>query len=501
MRRASRDHERRVSTLSDEIPGRHGWLRQVRIIQGGMGVAISGWRLARAVASHRACMGVVSGTALDSVVARRLQDGDTGGHLRRAIEAFPDQAVAGRVLDRFFVPMGKKATTPYRRVGMQSHLERPLVRDLTVLAAFVEVVLAREGHRGPVGINLLTKVKAPTLPTLYGAMLAGVDCILMGAGIPREIPGVLDAFAEGRGASLRLLDGPTGDEPAPMLRFDPDGVGYGAAQLPRPAFLPIVSADSLAAMLLRRSTGSVEGFIVEGPLAGGHNAPPRGRTVLDETGQPVYGERDQADTARMVELGLPFWLAGATGSPESLAAAREAGATGIQLGTLFAFSRESGMDPDLRVRIIRDAREGGAKVRTDPRASSTGYPFKVVQVEGSVSVPEVYEARPRVCDNGYLREPVSTGGGSITYRCAAEPLPAYVAKGGSEEDAAGRRCLCNGLLATCGHPQVQKDGTVEPPIVTSGDDLGRLVGLLPAGRDDYGADDVIRYLTGAASAL
>src|ERR1039458_216654 len=220
--------------------------RHPRIAQGGMGVAISGWRLARAVASHRACMGVVSGTALDSVVARRLQDGDTGGHLRRAIEAFPDQGVAGRVLDRFFVPMGKKVGTPYRRVGMQTHVERPLVRDLTVLAAFVEVVLAREGHRGRVGINLLTKVKAPTLPTLYGAMLAGVDCILMGAGIPREIPGVLDAFAEGRGARLRLLDGPTTDELAPMLRFDPEGVGYGAAQLPRPAFLPIVSADSLA---------------------------------------------------------------------------------------------------------------------------------------------------------------------------------------------------------------------------------------------------------------
>lgn len=492
---------RGVSTLSNEVQGRHGWLRQVRIIQGGMGVAISGWQLARAVASHRACMGVVSGTALDSVVARRLQDGDSGGHLRRAIEAFPDQGVAGRVLDRFFVPMGKKAATPYRRVGMQTHVERPLVRDLTVLAAFVEVVLAREGHRGRVGINLLTKVKAPTLPTLYGAMLAGVDCILMGAGIPREIPGVLDAFAEGRGASLRLFDGPAGDEPAPMLRFDPEGVGYGAAQLSRPAFLPIVSADLLAAMLLRRSNGSVEGFIVEGPLAGGHNAPPRGRTVLDETGQPVYGERDQADSARMAELGLPFWLAGATGSPESLAAARAAGATGIQLGTLFAFSRELGMDPELRVKIIHDAREGGAEVRTDPRASSTGYPFKVVQVEGSVSVPEVYEARPRVCDNGYLREAVSTAGGSITYRCAAEPVPAYLAKGGSEEDTAGRRCLCNGLLATCGHPQVQKDGTVEPPIVTSGDDLGRLVGLLPAGRDDYGADDVIRYLTGAASEL
>ncbi|MGD8321328.1 MAG: hypothetical protein PVJ02_12765, partial [Gemmatimonadota bacterium] len=35
------------------------------IIQGGMGVGISGWRLARAVSS-RGQLGVVSGTALDS---------------------------------------------------------------------------------------------------------------------------------------------------------------------------------------------------------------------------------------------------------------------------------------------------------------------------------------------------------------------------------------------------------------------------------------------------
>jgi nitronate monooxygenase len=116
-------------------------------------------------------------------------------------------------------------------------------------------------------------------------------------------------------------------------------------------------------------------------------------------------------------------------------------------------------------------------------------------------MPEVYAARPRVCDNGYLREPVPEEGGRITYRCAAEPVVAYLAKGGSADDAAERRCLCNGLLATCGHPQVQKDGTVEPPIITSGDDLFRLATLLPAGRDDYGADDVIRYLTGAAASL
>src|SRR5487761_1586690 len=144
----------------------------------------------------------------------------------------PTRGWAARVLDRFFVSWGRHPQTSYRRVGMQTHAERPLLRDLTVLAAFVEVTLAREGHSGRVGINLLTKVRPPTLPTLYGAMLAGVDCILMGAGIPRENPGGLDAFAARREASLRLHDGPAPEPSPPTLTFDPARLPYGAARLP-----------------------------------------------------------------------------------------------------------------------------------------------------------------------------------------------------------------------------------------------------------------------------
>ena len=44
----------------------------------------------------------------------------------------------------------------------------------------------------------------PNLASLYGAMLAGVDYVLMGAGIPREIPGALDALSRHEPASLKL---------------------------------------------------------------------------------------------------------------------------------------------------------------------------------------------------------------------------------------------------------------------------------------------------------
>ncbi len=48
------------------------------IIQGGMGIAVSSAALAKEV-SRAGHLGVISGTAIDSVVARRLQDGDIDG--------------------------------------------------------------------------------------------------------------------------------------------------------------------------------------------------------------------------------------------------------------------------------------------------------------------------------------------------------------------------------------------------------------------------------------
>ena len=72
------------------------------IIQGGMGVGVSDWVLARAV-SLRGQLGVVSGTALDSLFVRRLQDGDVNGDLRRAMDHFPIPDVSAEVLRRYFL--------------------------------------------------------------------------------------------------------------------------------------------------------------------------------------------------------------------------------------------------------------------------------------------------------------------------------------------------------------------------------------------------------------
>ena len=77
-----------------------------RIIQGGMGVGVPNWRFAQTV-SKLGQLGVVSGTALDSLFVRRLADGDLGGHMRRGLDSFPFPEMAKRVWQEYFVPGGK----------------------------------------------------------------------------------------------------------------------------------------------------------------------------------------------------------------------------------------------------------------------------------------------------------------------------------------------------------------------------------------------------------
>lgn len=461
-----------------------------------MGVAVSNWRLARAVSSLGQ-LGVVSATGIDTVLVRRLQDGDPSGVVRRAMAAFPFPQVVKSTLARYFLEGGRPAGKPYLRAPMPTVTDNHVHHGLTMLGSFVEVFLAKEGHHGKVGVNLLTKLQLPNLSALYGAMLAGVDNVLMGAGIPREVPGALDRLAQHLTATFRLdITEHDGNAPeAPPLRFDPAAFGGdGLPDLKRPDFFPIVSSHSLASMLQKKANGSVQGFVVEGPTAGGHNAPPRSKNVYDDSGQPVYGDRDLVDLDKIRDLGLPFWLAGSYGSPQGLEHAQQQGAAGVQVGTLFAYCRESGITPGIKRAVLEMIAAGRAKVFTDPLASPTGFPFKVVEIPGTASDAAVYEARRRVCDLGYLREAYRDEAGDYGYRCAAEPVADYVRKGGKVEDTVGRKCLCNALMADVGIGQSRKSRGTEPGLVTSGDDLAAIVPLLDGADGTYGAADVLHYL-------
>ncbi len=467
------------------------------IIQGGMGIAVSDWKLAKTV-SQTGQLGVVSGTAINSVMVRRLQDGDLDGHVRRGLQAFPSQSIAQRILDTYFVEGGRSSTQAYKRAPLYSVDSPKALLQLTVAACFVEVWLAREGHQGVIGLNLLEKVQLPNLACLYGALLAGVDYVIMGAGIPREIPGALDLLSQNQKASLKIpVAGASEDA---ITYFDPQEIMEDTPLVPlkRPFFFPIVSSAILAANLKKKSTGKVDGFIVEGPLAGGHNAPPRGPMKLNEQGEPIYGVRDEVSLEEMCALELPFWMAGYYATPEKLAEVRALGAHGVQVGTLFAFSDESGVKEEHRKSAIHDiltkpAPEGGW-IFTDPRSSPTNFPFKAARLPGTISEEALYLSRKRICDLGYLRHAYQKEDGSVGQRCPAEPVKDYVKKGGLEEDTVGRKCLCNALMADIGMGQIQAGGAEEMPLLTAGDDLNNIARMIKPGQTSYSAKDVINYL-------
>ncbi len=454
------------------------------IIQGGMGIAVSSYHLAKAV-SMAGQLGVVSGTAIDAVMAMRLHYGDILGNVRRSLNNFPVKEIGQQMIDKFYNTNNKikqmfKFTMPSLNMSQEKENE-------IVTANFSEIFLAKEGHKGIVGINFLEKIQFPNLAGIYGALLAGIDYIIMGAGIPKEIPAVIEKLTRHEKVEY-TCNVENAKEPKKMV-FDPSRFGLSNLKLKRPKFLAIISSNILAATLMKKSPVSPDGFIIEGHQAGGHNAPPRVSGVFNENGEPLYGEKDIVDLEKLKELNVPFWLAGSYGTKEGLKKALAAGAAGIQAGTVFAFTKEAGFTDDIKWKVISS---DSINIKTDPLASPTGFPFKVADIAGSLSDNEIYNKRQRVCNLGYLRTAYEKDDGSIGYRCAAEPVEMYVKKGGREENTRGRKCLCNALMAAAGFPLTCKSGEEEKPLITMGDDYKSVISR-PYG---YSAEDVVKEITG-----
>jgi len=511
------------------------FLQKIRLIQGGMGVYVSNWRLAKAVAMERPgeTAGTVSGTALDVVYVRLLQLGDPGGHARRALAAFDAKfgtGVGRKICDRYFIEGGKVPDARFRSAPMQvvrsedgkTTFPAPngatgptrlkfddSIVELLIATGFAEVWLAKEGHDGRIFINFLNKIDLPLIYIMYGAMLAGVDGVIVGAGNPDGLPAVCTRLArhEAVTRSLSVMYAGPGEQFA--IAFDPATVADGQlTRLPvqRPAFLAIASLEELVKALAESDSEAPDGFIIEHHTAGGHNANPMGPMKRDEEGQPIYSQRDEADLAAIRSVGIPFWLAGGYGSHDRLQDALDAGAFGIQVGSVFALTEESGMKPEYRSAIFQQLRSGAddASLVKTTLFSPTGFSFKVVQLAGTLSDDAVYEDRRRICDIGLLQQrgfskPDEDGTRTLFQRCAAAPIDGYVNNRGIERNTDERRCLCNGLLASVGLGQVKNingEWIEEPAIITLGNRLDHVRRLSRQGQTTYHVQDVVADILG-----
>ena len=464
------------------------------IIQGGMGIAVSSWQLAKEV-STAGELGVISGTAIDSVVARRLQDGDLTGDIRRAMAAYPHQDTIKEITDRYFIEGGRAEGKPYLDVPKLSIKGNLFSNKLLAVASFVEVWLAKEGHNGLIGMNILEKIQLAIPAQLYGAMLADVDYILIGAGIPAQVPHLLNEISQGNKVAMKVDVADTKDKH--YLHFDPRTLGLDNFPIKRPLFLAIVTSHALVAYLNKDEETKPDGYVIEYHVAGGHNAPPRAKNHVNDEGEAVYNELDIPNLEKIHASGSPFWLAGGYATPEKVKEAISYGAQGVQVGSLFALANESGFTNENRSSILVSLADPTMRVMTDASASPTGFPFKVIQNNQTLSNDNLYKERTRICDLGYLRTMFQREKGGIGYRCPAEPLDNYEFKNGEVDQAQGSKCLCNALMADIGLGQVRPDGRTEISLLTFGSDLDGPRALRALHPDGWNAVQALNFLKSA----
>ncbi|MFA6029405.1 MAG: nitronate monooxygenase [Elusimicrobiota bacterium] len=458
-----------------------------------MGIDVSSVELVSTVANHPSgrCSGSLSATALPEVYARILQLGDPEGKVREAFEACGRAAPAlaaeiDALYRRFHIAGGKAADAFFRGPSMAGMTPPRDVQILTVAATFAHVWRAKKAAPGrPIGINFLRKIDRILLFGIYGAMLGRADWIVMGAGDPGDIPAIMNAFARHEPAELAV---PVAAVPrgTHRIRFDPKDLVGNMAPPPRPAFYAIVSSHLQARALALSAEKRPEGFVIEGPTAGGHNAPPV-KGGRDARGYCVYGPEDDADLSAVAALGLPFWIGGSCGYPECLKGMGPWHRR-IQVGTLFALSKESGMAPEVRHQVLELIWKRRLEVATMANASPSMYPFKVALAPGTLGDDTVYAARKRVCDVGHLRS-WRFHGDELVGLCPANDPERYTGSGGPAWRTKGSMCLCNGLLAARG---LSLEG--ETPVVTLGDIGSVRILQNRLRRIEYTASEAVDYL-------
>ncbi len=329
------------------------------IIQGGMGVGVSLNPLASAVAREGG-VGIVSSACLDRLVSKRT---------------------------------GKKLNS-YE-------------------AAYEEVSLAKMSG-GVAGINIMCALARDYNDSVKGALDAGADVIISGAGLPLTLP---------------------------------------AIQPPKDtALIPIVSSSRALEIICKKweKLGyRPDAAVLEGPLAGGHLGFRMDQIDMEENKlenllPPVkdmakkYGD-------------FPIVVAGGIYTYDDIVAYLKAGASGVQMGTRFLATEESSASPNYKSSVVA-AQGSDIIVAYDP-GSPCGLPFRIIR-QSPMYVSALAKRRTPKCDKGYVLQKDREGKYSL---CPAKRSNEH------------HFCICNGLLSSAGY-----NPNEEEPLFTVGSNADRI---------------------------
>ncbi len=298
-------------------------------------------------------------------------------------------------------------------------VSRRLGRKVGTYEAVREEIAASKAQGGLAGINIMVALQRDFATSVRAAIDAGADAIISGAGLPTSLP---------------------------------------AIQAPRDtALIPIVSSARALEVICKRweKLGyRPDAVVLEGPLAGGHLG-----FDFDELGLPSNALEvllpQVKDVARRYG-DFPVIAAGGIFTHEDIVEILRQGADGVQMGTRFLATEESGAAEAYKQAVV-DATRDDILVARDP-GSPCGLPFRILKQ--SPMYRDALEGRRKPsCDKGYVL--LKDRDGRFN-RCPAK------------EDGARSFCICNGLLSSAGY-----NPDVEAPLYTVGSNAWRVDAVVP----------------------
>ena len=303
--------------------------------------------------------------------------------------------------------------------GLDRLVSHRLGRPVQTYEAVREEVAAAACAGGFIAVNIMMALQRDYEASVRGAIDGGAHAIVSGAGLPLTLPAI-------------QAPGDT-------------------------ALIPIVSSARALRLICRRWQREhcrPDAVVLEGPLAGGHLGFRMEQLDLEENTLerllPPVKEVAQAYGD------FPVVVAGGIYTSADIRRFLALGADGVQMGTRFLATEESGATPAYKQAMLH-ATQTDILVAHDT-GSPCGLPFRVLR-ESPMYQSALARRRPPKCDKGYVL--LKDAHGRYT-RCPA--------RHGNERSF----CICNGLFSSAG---VGSEG--EEPLYTAGANAWRVDRILP----------------------
>ncbi len=286
-------------------------------------------------------------------------------------------------------------------------------KKLNTYEATIQEILDAKKDGGVIGINIMVALFRDYEDAVKGALDAEVDAIISGAGLPLQLPEIARRHKK---------------------EF-------------RTALIPIISSDRALEIVCKRwqRFGYLpDAVILEGPLAGGHLG---WKKISDIEKEENKLENLLPPVLKVAKKygNIPVIVAGGIYTHEDIVRFLEMGASGVQMGTRFLATYESGATDEFKQMVV-NCKEEDIIVAERP-GSPCGMLFRLIKQ--SPMYQETLQAlRPPKCDRGY-----------VLYN---NYCPAM-------DDNKDYFCICNGLLGATIYAQ-----TDEKPLYTVGANAWRV---------------------------